>query len=119
MSVEPLEQQVPELRRVVAELQRKVAVLESRPKDNWLPAVLGRIKDDPDFREVIRFGQQFRETGRFPDDSTDEAEPSRPTCSTPITSRFCKSRTARSGPSSSGTSSAPVSRTSPFGDQLS
>jgi hypothetical protein len=49
-------------------------VLESRPKDNWLPAVLGRFKDDPDFREVVRFGQQFRETGRFPDDPTDEAE---------------------------------------------
>lgn len=76
MSVEQLEQQVSELQRVVAELQRKVAVLESKPKDNWLPAMLGRFKDDPDFREVVRLGQQFRETGRFPDDPADEAEPS-------------------------------------------
>ncbi len=76
MSVEQLERLMSELQRVVAELQRKVAALESRPKDNWLPAVLGRFKDDPDFRDVVRFGQQFRETGRFPDDPTDEAEPS-------------------------------------------
>jgi hypothetical protein len=76
MSVDNLEQQVSELQRVVTELQRKIAVLESRPKDNWLPAVLGRFKGDPDFREVVRFGQQFRETGRFPDDPTGEADPS-------------------------------------------
>jgi len=62
------ESQLQSLQQLVAELQRKVERLESKPKDNWLPAVLGRFKDDPEFDEIIRLGKEFRETGEFSDD---------------------------------------------------
>ncbi len=71
MSTEQLTEDIAKLNSIVVELQRKVAFLEAKPKDNWLPAVLGRFKDDPEFDELVRLGKEFRETGRFPDDEVE------------------------------------------------
>jgi len=68
MSTIQIELELDSLRQVVAELQRKVAQLESKPKDNWLPAVLGRFKNDPDFDEVVRLGKEFRSQGESSDE---------------------------------------------------
>ena len=69
-----------QLERDVAVLKTQVAGLIARlpptpldaPKDDWLSAVLGRFKDDPEFGEAVKAGREFRKTGRLPNDFTDE-----------------------------------------------
>jgi hypothetical protein len=57
MSLEQLERDVAELKKQVAGL---VAKAHSEGKDNWLSAVLGRFKDDPEFDNIVRAGQAIR-----------------------------------------------------------
>ena len=69
MNVEQLQNQVSAMQANIAELNRKVAALEQKPKGNWLPAVLGRFRNDPEFDEAITLARQIRETGGFSDDT--------------------------------------------------
>ena len=69
MNVETLESQVTSLRTSVAELERKVAVLEKRPNANWLSSVLGRFQNDPEFGDAMEQAKAFRSSGGFPDDT--------------------------------------------------
>jgi len=52
----------------VAELKRRLAELTPQPKNNWLEAVDGIMKDYPEFEEVVRYGREFREADRPRDD---------------------------------------------------
>lgn len=72
VSTELLEQRVAAVEAEVAGLRRKVELMEAKRKGNWLPKVLGRFKDDPDFAEIARVGRLVRETGRLPDEFADE-----------------------------------------------
>ena len=36
---------------------------QTLPKDDWLSAVLGRFKDDPEFDAIVEAGKEFRSTG--------------------------------------------------------
>lgn len=71
MTTEQLTEDVASLKQSVAELQRKMQDLERQPKSNWLPHVLGRFADFPEFEEIVKFGEEFRKTGGFPDDEID------------------------------------------------
>ena len=74
MSLEQLEKDVAELKAqmagLIARLPPPPLPLDA-PKDNWLSAVLGRFKDDPEFGEAVEAGRQFRKTGRLPDPPAD------------------------------------------------
>ena len=75
MSLEQLEKDVAELKAQVAALQaQRPPVPLDAPKDNWLSAVLGRFKDDPEFGEAVKAGREFRKTGRLPDPPADGGE---------------------------------------------
>jgi len=73
-----------ELERDVAELKAQVAALHARlptptplgePKDNWLSAVLGRFKDDPEFAAAIAAGREFRKSVGYADGAPREDAP--------------------------------------------
>jgi hypothetical protein len=54
------------LEQAFEELKRK---LEERPiSPNWLDQVIGILKDEPEFHEVIRLGREFRMADRPKDD---------------------------------------------------
>ncbi len=72
MSAKQVSVEISALQPVVAELQKKIALLESHPRDNWLPAILGRFKDDPEFDEAMKLAGTFRNSGGFPDDASNE-----------------------------------------------
>ena len=69
MANETLEQRVAALEKTLADIQSQISRLSPVVKDNWLPAVLGRFKDNPDYEEVVRLGREFRE-GRLPEDES-------------------------------------------------
>ncbi len=74
MTLEQLERDVAELKAQVAALLAKPPA-PSEPKDNWLSAVLGRFKDDPEFAAAVAAGREFRKTGGFADDAPREDAP--------------------------------------------
>jgi len=63
MTTEELTTEVLALKKALADLQRRVGVTGPVPKRGWLPAVLGRFKDDPEFDKAVEAGRRFRETG--------------------------------------------------------
>lgn len=72
MTTEQLEQRLTTVEAEVAGLRQKVESMAAKRKGNWLPKVLGRFKDDPDFAEIVRVGRLIRETGRLPDEYAGE-----------------------------------------------
>ncbi len=74
MTTEELTEDVAALKRSVAELQRKMHALEAQPKSDWLPHVLGRFADRPEFLEIMEFGKEFRKSGGFADDAKQDEE---------------------------------------------
>ena len=76
MSLEQLERDVAELKVQVAELMAQQGPSSTAsPKGDWLPAVLGRFKDDPEFAAAMATGREFRKTGGFADDAPHEGAP--------------------------------------------
>lgn len=69
MTTEELTEDVAALKRSVAELQSKMRAMEAQPKSDWLPHVLGRFADRPEFLEIVESGKEFRKSGGFPDDA--------------------------------------------------
>ena len=63
MTLEELAIEVASLKLTVADLQGRIAELEGGPKSNWLPHVLGRFADYPEFDEAMAYGKYFRITG--------------------------------------------------------
>ena len=75
MSLEQLERDVAELKVQVAALMAQQGPSAASPKDDWLSAVLGRFKDDPEFAAAVQAGREFRKTGGFADDAPREDAP--------------------------------------------
>jgi hypothetical protein len=67
MSTEPtVEQRLTALERAVADLQRQLAA--QSPGGNWLERVIGSLKDEPAFDEVLEYGRAFRAADLPPED---------------------------------------------------
>ena len=57
-----LEQRLAALEHEVAELRESIA---SRAlKSGWLERLTGSFKDDPEFEEIVRLGEQYRQSQR-------------------------------------------------------
>jgi hypothetical protein len=54
-----IEQRLENIERELATLKGEVKTLIRRP--NWISAVCGTFKDDPEFDEVLRLGKELRE----------------------------------------------------------
>ena len=53
-----IEQRVENLERELAELKGEIKTLIPLP--NWISAICGTFKDDPEFDEVLRLGKEIR-----------------------------------------------------------
>ncbi len=53
-----LEERLAAVEEAVAELQKRAEI--SQPT-NWLEQITGSFKDDPDFEEVLAYGQAIRQ----------------------------------------------------------
>ena len=62
-----IEQRLENVERELAKLKGEIKTLVPRP--NWISAICGTFKDDPEFDEVLRLGKELREA-----DLPEEAE---------------------------------------------
>ena len=72
----PMAADLQSLEERVTALERLVVVLRTQPVPSagrWLDRLTGSVTDDDAFAEAGRLGQEYRRTGRVPDD--DLAEP--------------------------------------------
>jgi hypothetical protein len=64
MSETPIEQRLAAVETAVNEIQRRLDRLS--PSPNWLDQVIGSLKDEPAFEEVIAYGKAIREADQLP-----------------------------------------------------
>jgi hypothetical protein len=67
MSQASLEQRMTAMEKAVRELQR--AILERTLAADWLERVIGSMKDEPAFDEVLAHGRAIREADRPSEDA--------------------------------------------------
>jgi hypothetical protein len=67
MHIDPsLEQRLAAVEAAVSAIQRQLAT--QVPARNWLEQVIGSLKDEPAFEEVLEYGRAIREADRPPED---------------------------------------------------
>jgi hypothetical protein len=71
MSQESIEQRLAAVETAVSEIQRRLERLS--PSPNWLSQVIGSLKDEPAFEEVIAYGKAIREADQLPDPDGESA----------------------------------------------
>ena len=51
----------------LARVEQELAELKSlvQAKSNWIDAITGSFKDDPDFAEIVRLGKEQRDADRL------------------------------------------------------
>ena len=54
-----LEERLTQVEKELAELKSRVKTLH--PKGNWIDAISGSFKDDPEFEEILRLGKAIRD----------------------------------------------------------
>jgi hypothetical protein len=57
-----VEERLENLEKELAELKGEVKSLIPRP--NWISAICGTFKDDPEFDEILRLGKEFRDANQ-------------------------------------------------------
>ncbi len=69
MTVELLDERLESLERQVEDLRRELraAVLSGKPKPHIVDRVYGAMQDHPEWDEVIRLGQEWRQADHAPD----------------------------------------------------
>jgi len=65
MSQSSIEQRLEAVETAVRDLQQRLE--RSSPSPNWLTQVIGSLKDEPAFEEVIAYGKAIREADQLPD----------------------------------------------------
>ena len=53
----------------LAKVERELAILKSQidaysRRQNWIDAISGSFKDDPEFEEIVRLGKEIRDADR-------------------------------------------------------
>jgi hypothetical protein len=71
MSETSIEQRLAAVETVVHDLQRRLERLS--PSPNWLSQVIGSLKDEPDFEEVMAYGKAIREADQLPEHAGESA----------------------------------------------
>lgn len=71
MSETSIEQRLAAVETAVHDLQRRLERLSPFP--NWLGQVIGSLKDEPAFEEVIAYGKAIREADQLPDQDGESA----------------------------------------------
>ena len=69
MSEQPtIEQRLAALETAVREIRQYLLLRPRTPDTNWLEKVIGSMKDEPAFLEVVEYGRAFRQADRPSDD---------------------------------------------------
>ncbi|MEQ8786518.1 MAG: hypothetical protein RIC55_09470 [Pirellulaceae bacterium] len=58
-----IEERLAQVERELASLKSRVKAL-SGPKGNWIDAISGSFKDDPEFEEIVRLGKEIRDADK-------------------------------------------------------
>jgi len=58
-----IEERLAAVEKAVAELQQGKAAVE--PKHGWVEKITGTFKDDPEFGEILRLGQEIRQAEKL------------------------------------------------------
>lgn len=61
----------------LAKVERDLAILKTkvaRDKTNWIAEITGAFKDDPDFDEIVRLGQEMRDA-ELPEEDEPDVRP--------------------------------------------
>jgi hypothetical protein len=61
-----IEQRLEKVEKEVADLRSHVKNL--RPATNWIDAITGTFRDDPEFDEILRLGKEIRDADRPPEE---------------------------------------------------
>jgi hypothetical protein len=65
MSALTVEERLTILEKEMAELKKGLAPVQT--KQGWITKITGSFKDDPDFGEILRLGQEIRNANRLND----------------------------------------------------
>ena len=65
-----LEERITLLERQMADVRQRLPRQETTRE--WLQRISGSFKVNPDFEEIVRYGQEFREADRPKDDESEE-----------------------------------------------
>jgi hypothetical protein len=57
-----VEERLAQVERELAELKSRVRTMQ--PKSQWIDAITGTFKDDPEFDEILRLGKEIRDANR-------------------------------------------------------
>ena len=68
MAESNLEQRVSAVEQAVRDLQ--LATQERKPAHHWLARLIGSMRDEPDFDEVVAHGAAIRQTDRRAEESS-------------------------------------------------
>ena len=61
-----IEQRLERVEKELADLKKDVKGM--RPSGNWIDAISGTFKDDPEFDEILRLGKEIRDADRVADE---------------------------------------------------
>lgn len=66
MPTDSIEERLSNLEHEVACLKLKSKGIQ--PKENWIQAIIGTAKDDPDYAEIARLGKEIRDAEQPPEE---------------------------------------------------
>jgi hypothetical protein len=58
-----IEERLAQVEKELADLKSRMKSLDT-PKKNWIKAISGSFKDDPDFAEIVRLGKEIRDADK-------------------------------------------------------
>ena len=58
-----VEERLAQVEKELADLKSRVKTLAA-PKQNWIDAISGSFKDDPEFEEIVRLGKEIRDADK-------------------------------------------------------
>ena len=71
MATTTVEQRLLALEREVAEIKSRLGTAPAQPADaDWVSAISGSMKDDPEFDEVVKLGREIRRADAVDPDET-------------------------------------------------
>ena len=66
MSNDVLEQRLAKIEQKLDKIMQRLDLLPDKPPKKGILSIVGKMKDYPEYDEVVAYGQYFRKTGKQP-----------------------------------------------------